>query len=193
MNDCLTGEDTIPAAIELQSQLSDPFNVGGFLLWKWNTSESPVLDLPSDLKDLGAIQKFHETTPEQYTKTLGIEWNSKSDQFRLTISELPDLSHLTKRQLVSDAARTFDVFGWFSPTLIKAKILQRVWEGRIDWDDPVPLPIREDWLHWRTELHLLSMKFIPRCYFDKSTQVTSFELHGFSDASEHAHAAAVYL
>ena len=146
VDDCLTGEDTIPAAIELQSQLSDLFNVGGFLLRKWNASESAVLDrLPSDLKDLGAIHKFHETTQEQYTKTLGIEWNSKSDQFRLTISELPDLSHLTKRQLVSDAARTFDVLGWFSPTLIKAKILlQRVWESRIDWDDPVPLPIRED-------------------------------------------------
>ena len=68
-----------------------------------------------------------------------------------------------------------------------------MWEHRIDWDDTVPLPIHNDWLQWRTELHRLSGKSIPRCYFDKSTQIISFELHGFSDASEHAYAAIVYL
>ena len=68
-----------------------------------------------------------------------------------------------------------------------------MWEHRIDWDDTVPLPIHNDWLQWRMELHLLSEKSIPRCYFDKSTQIISFELHGFSDASEHAYAAVVYL
>ena len=51
MDDCLTGEDTIPAAIELQSQLSNLFTEGSFLLRKWNASEPAVLDnLPSDLK-----------------------------------------------------------------------------------------------------------------------------------------------
>jgi len=82
VDDCLTGEDTIPAAIELRSQLSNLFTEGSFLLRKWNCSEPAVLDnLPSDLKDLGATQKFQEVTQEQYTKTLGIEWNSNSDQF----------------------------------------------------------------------------------------------------------------
>ena len=195
VDNCLTGEDTIPAAIELRSQPSNLFTEGGFLLRKWNCSELAVLDnLLSDLKDLGATQKFQEITQEQYTKTLGIEWNSNSDQFQLTISKLPDLNGITKQQLVSDIAKTFDVLGWFSPTLIKAKILlQRVWEHRIDWDDKVPLPIHNDWLQWRTELHLLSEKSIPRSYFDKCTRVTSFELHGFSDASENAYAAVVYL
>ena len=129
-------------------------------------------NLPSDLKDLGATQKFQEITQEQYTKTLGIEWNSNSDQFRLTISKLPDLNSITKRQLVSDIAKTFDVLGWFSPTLIKAKILfQRVWEHRIDWDDKVPLPIHNDWLQWRTELHVLSEKSIPRSYLTNALEL----------------------
>lgn len=97
VDDCLTGEDTVPAAIELQSQLSNLFTEGGFLFRKWNASEPAVLDnLPFDLKDLGTAQKFQETTPDQYTKTLGIEWNSQSDQFRLTISKLPDLNSITK-------------------------------------------------------------------------------------------------
>ena len=110
VDNCLTGEDTVPAAIELRSQLSNLFTEGGFLLQKWNASEPAVLDnLPSDLKDLGATQKFQETTPDQYTKTLGIEWNSQSDQFKLAISKLPELDSITKRQLVSDIAKTFGI------------------------------------------------------------------------------------
>ena len=93
-----------------------------------------------------------------------------------------------------DVAKTFNVSGWFSPSTIKAKILlQRLWEQRVDWDDSVPSSIQEAWLHWRSELHLLSEKPIPRCYFDKSADIVSFELHGFCDASGHAYTAVVYL
>ena len=132
--------------------------------------------------------------PDQYTKTLGIEWNSNSDHFHLTVSTLPPLKDITKRELVSDIAKTFDILGWFAPVIIKVKILcQRLWEQRVDWDDMVPEPIYKEWLEWRSDLDTLSTKHIPRCYFDKSTQITSFQLHGFSDASENAYAAAVYL
>ena len=109
--------------------------------------------------------------PEGYTKTLGLEWNTNMD--------LPPLKKVTKYLLISDIAKTFDVLGWFAPTLVKAKILlQQLWEEKIDWDDPVPQAIREAWLQWRYELHLLVSKTIPRCYFPKSAQVTSFQLHG---------------
>lgn len=37
--------------------------------------------------------------------------------------------------------------------LVKVKIhLQRLWEEKVDWDDPVP----DVWLQWRNELKLLS-------------------------------------
>ena len=125
---------------------------------------------------------------------MGIEWNSLSDHFLLTVSELSPLDGLTKRILVSDVAKTFDVLGWFSPSTIKVKILlQRLWECKIDWDEPVPVPIRDAWLRWRSELHILSTKLIPRYYFSKNACVQSVELHGFSDASEEAYAAIVYL
>ena len=31
--------------------------------------------------------------------------------------------HITKRALVSDIAKTYDILGWFSPAIIKVKIL----------------------------------------------------------------------
>lgn len=76
---------------------------------------------------------------------------------------------------------------------MKAKILlQHCWEQKLNWDDPLPSAIQDAWYNWCSELHLLAEKRIPR-YFDKSSQITSLELHGFCDASEHAYAAVVYL
>ena len=116
------------------------------------------------------------------------------DHFRLTISDPPPLTNITKRSLVSDIAKTFDILGWFSPSTIKVKILlQQLWEQKVGWDDSVPPHIRDTWFHWRLELHLLSEKHTPRCYFDKATRVSSVELHGFCNASELAYAAVIYL
>ena len=108
---------------------------------------------------------------EEYTKTLGIEWNAESDHFRLTVSKIPDLK---------DIAKVYDVLGWFSPCVIKVKILlQKVWERKISWDDEVSPDILETWIKWRSELTCLPNKLIPRCYFPHDFSVTSTELHGF--------------
>ena len=193
VDDALTGADSVEQALEAQSQLQGLFSQAGFVLRKWNSSEPSVLQrIPPDLLDSNSTYVISDT--EEYTKTLGLEWNPNLDYFRLTVADLPPLENVTKCLLVSDIAKTFDVLGWFAPTLIKAKILlQRLWEQKVDWDDPVPQTIREAWLQWRCELSLLANKPIPRCYFPKTVQVTSFQLHGFSDASELAYAGVVYL
>ena len=192
VDDGLTGADSTEEAIELQKQLQDLFSQGGFLLRKWNSNDPAILQhISSELKD---SQTMHTITDvETYTKTLGIEWNTTSDHFRLTIADLPPLTNVTKRLLVSDIAKTFDVLGWFSPTIIKVKILlQRLWELKVDWDEPVPHIIKEAWLQWRSELQCLSEKHVSRCYFPKGV-IESIQLHGFSDASEDAYAGVIYL
>ena len=66
---------------------------------------------------------------------------------------------------------------------MKAKILlQLLWSEKVGWDDPVPDSLLEEWLQWRSELHLLSSHHIPRCYYSKGATITSMQLHGFSDA-----------
>ena len=189
VDDGLTGADSVQEATELQRQLQDLFSQGGFLLRKWNSSDSQAIQhLTVDLEDTKSTQEMPST--EEYTKTLGIHWHVPKDCFKLSLPSPTPLETLTKRGLVSDVAKTFDALGWFSPSTIKTKILmQQLWELKVDWDDPVPDEIHDAWLQWRNELHLLSQKAIPRCYFDKKSQVLSTEIHGFSDAS----AAVVYL
>ena len=193
VDDGLTGADTVDEAVELHNQLQSLFNEGGFLLRKWNSSDPTVLQhIKPELRELQPIHLMPDS--QEYTKTLGIEWNVALDHFRITISDLPPLDHLTKRMLVSDIAKTFDVLGWVSPTIIKAKIfLQKLWEEKVGWDDPVPSTIRQAWSQWRAELSLLSERHIPRCYFPKDATIVSVQLHGFSDASEQAYAGVVYI
>ena len=177
----------------LQQQLQGLFAKGGFLLRKWNSNAASVIQtLPPELQDSRSILSITES--QGYTKTLGVEWHSKLDHFRLTTNEPPSFDNLTKRGLVSDIAKTFDVLGWFSPTMVKAKILlQRVWEVGVDWDQDISQYIAEEWLRWRMELKLLSKKHISRYYFHEDASIKELQLHGFCDASENAYASVVYL
>ena len=70
---------------------------------------------------------------------------------------------------------------------------QQLWQVKLDWDDVVPDDICELWVRWRRELGLLPNKQIPRCLISKDSQVLSTQLHGFSDASERAYSAVVYI
>ena len=122
---------------------------------------------------------------------LGLEWSPGQDSFRLTMSDLPSVTILTKRSLTSDIARIFDVLGWFSPTLIQLKILlQPLWETKIDWDDPVPDDIEDTWRSWRAELPMIKNILIPRCYMyvPKCHDAGHLRLHGFCNAPEKTYA-----
>ena len=122
VDDGLTGADTIVDAVSLQQQLQSAFERGGFLLGKWNSSYPLVLDQIS--VELGDARPAHGISDANNSnKTLGLEWDVTSDCFHLTFAEWPSVEVITKRVVVSDIAKTFDVMGWFAPTIISMKIL----------------------------------------------------------------------
>ena len=193
VDDYLGGADSPQEAIELQKEMHSLFLKGGFLLCKWGSSEPSVLEsIPADLRD--SLATIILSDSDRYTKTLGVEWNATTDTFRVSVPELPRIECMTKRSLISDIAKTFDVLGWYSPTIVKAKILlQMLWLEKIGWDDCVPEAILEEWSRWRQQLPLLSTHCISRCYYPKEAVIVASQLHGFSDASERAYSSAVYL
>ena len=72
VNDCLTGAVTVERAILLYHQLLDLFNHCGFLLQKWNSSDSAVLkSIDTVLQD--SLVVLNISGSEEYTKPLG--WN----------------------------------------------------------------------------------------------------------------------
>ena len=122
MDDGLAGADDIDTAIKLKKESQELFSRGRFLTYKWNSSELAVLQhINPKLQDVGDTHLIADV--KDSTKTLGLQWETNADQFHVTISQAPSAGEITKRTLISDIARVFDVLGWLSPAVIKVKIL----------------------------------------------------------------------
>ena len=66
---------------------------------------------------------------------------------------------------MSDIARTYDILGWFAPSIVVMMILlQRLWEANLDWDEEVSQDIQFKHLAWREQIPVLQAKAIPRYY-----------------------------
>ncbi len=193
VDDCLTGAESVTEATELRAQLNGLLGQGNMQLRKWRSSSRSVIDsVPEDLREQEVVQEL--PTPNELHKALGIYWDTCRDSLHISTSSLKPSEELTKRNLTSDIARTFDVLGWIAPAILLLKLLmQRFWELQLAWDDPVPDSIATIWLSWRNQIPALAKRPIPRCYFSLDQDRLSVQLHGFADASESAYAAVVYI
>ncbi len=110
-----------------------------------------------------------------------------------TSINLSDSYSASKRGVISDIARTFDVLGWIDPVILPMKLLYRdLWQTKVDWDDTISQEHQDRHSMWREELPLLKEVRLPRCYFG-GEKPSTIQLHGFSDASQEAYGAVVYL
>ena len=127
------------------------------------------------------------------TKTLGVSWTAREDQFLFHYSPPSKDFEFTKRNVLKKTATLFDPLGFLSPFVVRAKLfMQQAWVDALEWDEVLPSERREQWKTWFGELPLLEEIKIPRCLKDTSREENSISLHTFSDASEKAYAAAVY-
>ncbi|GFR27766.1 integrase catalytic domain-containing protein [Trichonephila clavata] len=99
---------------------------------------------------------------------------------------------VTKKSVISTIARIFDPLGLIGPVITRAKIFLRfLWQLKLDWNDPLPSNLVSYWKSFIDALESINCLNIPRyCLQDKSIGT---ELHGFSDSSEKAYGAALYL
>lgn len=98
----------------------------------------------------------------------------------------------TKRHLLSVIAQIWDPLGFFTPTVIKIKILmKKIWTLKIDWDEELPSFIITSWLAIYSELELLNNFEIPR--YLKTSERSKCTLFGSADSSEQAYGAVVYI
>ncbi|XP_021959868.1 uncharacterized protein LOC110855787 [Folsomia candida] len=126
------------------------------------------------------------------TMVLGLIWDKYEDTLSCDIKmgNLPD--KFTKRSVLSMVHKVYDPIGFSCPALIKPKmLLQKAWERKTGWDEPLPMEEAKEFKKWCEELPHLKSIHLPRFMKLESTRV--LQMHVFCDASQDAYAAVVFL
>ncbi|XP_065094995.1 uncharacterized protein LOC135716231 [Ochlerotatus camptorhynchus] len=188
VDDLTSGAKSEEEAIRLIKAINEIIESAGFTLRKWSSNSAAVLKSLPEVSITAVQIQFPDE--RNSVKALGIHWIPDIDVFTLKVNLQIDGPN-TKHQLLSDSARLFDPFGWFAPVIVRAKILfQHCWLYDLNWHDPLPPVVEEMWVDLKANLHHLEKIRIPRCAANYDNHI---ELHGFSDASEEAYSAVVYL
>lgn len=190
MDDFQSGAETIAAAKQLKQEVSQILASGGFILRKWMSNERETI---SDETDAPGIDHYISDEGSEH-KTLGLCWNSAEDYLHFSVKTQCQSSrgNITKRLILSAIAQLFDPLGIIGPIIIRAKILlQHLWKYKLDWDDEVPSEIGIQWDNLRNHLgDLVTIKIPRRVICDNCCNL---QLHCFSDASEAAYGACIYV
>lgn len=189
VDDILSGASTETDAIMVAKQINNILKGAGLNLLKWASNSERFMHEISSTSNLS--HAVIDITKENSHKILGLHWIPKNDSFQFKVNMIHDDETLTKRKFLSDASRLFDPLGWLSPVIISIKILfQQLWLHNLSWDDLLPTEINNKWKSIKSELNLIENISIPRyLQFNGNT----IELHGFSDSSQLAYGAALYM
>ena len=194
VDDLLAGANTPEEALELHTSLRQLLLKGGFNLCKWRSSSPLVTQaIEPSLREKLPIKDINDVHSSPHLKALVMEWDSEVDTMSTALNLSTNFTP-TKRGVIADIAKTVDVLGWISPCVITMKILyQQLWEEDLSWDEELPQIYQTHHKLRKDQLPLLAAKRLPRCYYQVDSPHTSVQLHGFSDASEKAYSAVVYL
>lgn len=190
MDDLMTGAETEEDCIRLQQELNNILNSVKFPLRKWCSNSVKVIQCTK--KGVTDPLFTLEIKDGDTVKSLGLQWRPFQDEFHFNISMSSVNSKCTKRTLLSDLNRIFDPLGFLAPALLKGKIfMQQVWALKVDWDCPLSTDIKTRWEAFIKDLEILKNLYVPRKVIPYTSNVIEF--HGFSDASEEAYGACLYV
>ncbi|CDW53743.1 RVT 1 and Peptidase A17 and DUF1758 domain contai ning protein [Trichuris trichiura] len=187
VDDFVTSCNIIEDAHRIVKNTSHLLQTAGFRLTKWSSNVQESLE---------GLAREDVQCEEDVSKVLGMLWDRTSDNFTFKVPTGITLSSPgTKRELVSMAAKLYDPLGLLTPSTIRAKILfQRTWQSGTAWDETLPEDITREWWSWRLELTALPLVTLARRLIPmRKEDVATKDLHVFTDASEDAYGAVVYL
>ncbi|XP_055522910.1 uncharacterized protein LOC129717092 [Wyeomyia smithii] len=189
VDDFIGGAESVAEAIQLRTELSELLAKGGFPLRKWTSNQLSVLKGLSS-EEIGTQSSIKFDTNET-VKALGISWEPESDQFRFDSEIRRRNGPATKRSILSEISQLFDPLGLISPITIKGKMLmQRLWLLPCAWDDEVPAEIAAYWNDFTAQLPKIANFRVGRYALIPNA---SIQLHTYSDASESAYGACMYV
>ena len=197
VDDLHVGGDSNESVVKLYKDASAFFEKGGWHLTKFASNSREVMEaIPSEERHPHAIVDMDQENPDVAT-TLGLKWNTELDEFSIKVTDkvlnIPEV--ITKHVVLRIMSAIFDIFGFISPFVIRAKILiQDIWKLSVSWDDPLPHQIVQIFSQWANELEKIKNISIPRYLFNGGiNRLDALDIHGFCDASEKAYGCVIYV
>ncbi|XP_046480969.1 uncharacterized protein [Neodiprion pinetum] len=187
VDDLLRGAPTIEETINLRNEVVALLKRGGFNLRQCASNDIRVLEgLPATKVNLQLL-----AGDDPNLKTLGVFWNSETDNLIYTVKPINLSSRFTKRTIFSETARIFDLLGLVNPVIVHAKlIMQELWRMKLDWDESIPTWLHTKWTEFAGQLNLLNQLSFHRNLHKNAKDI---QVHGFCDASEKAYGACIHL
>lgn len=183
VDDLITGSNDLELLKLIKINVQNILSSAGFQLHKFNSN---VFELRNVNSENNSIHISNEDK-----RTLGIIWNSNTDNFTYSNKNLIQYPEITKRTILSLTAQLYDPLGILAPIIILAKlIIQELWQLNLTWDESVPMNTHLKWLNFKEKLKFLNKISIQRHVLISNH--TRLELHAFADASERAYGACVY-
>ncbi|XP_047986591.1 uncharacterized protein LOC125226606 isoform X1 [Leguminivora glycinivorella] len=191
VDDYLSGSSTIEDTIRLCKGVISTLKSAQFNLRKFQSNNKYILEQIAPNSETNNILDIASTDRNSSSKTLGLNWICDSDMMSFAISiEFNEI--VTKRHILSVISQIFDPLGLVNPCIVEAKIvMQRLWIEKCSWDHEVSQEIKEMWLSFVKTLPLLNYLMVPRWVIADNS--VSHEIHVFSDASERAYGACLYI
>ena len=121
-------------------------------------------------------------------RALGVHWNIENDYlgFKINLKDKP----LTRRGMLSTISSLYDPLGIVAPFVLEGrKILQKLCQLKVGWDEKIRDNLKKDWVCWRNKLPKLETIYKP----DNFGNVMKAEVHHFSGASEEGYGQCSYL
>lgn len=191
-DDLLSGSSSESGAINLCKGVAHVLSTAKFYLRKWQSNSTHILnELFSGVNVHTNTKLDLSNNTNSSSKTLGLHWICQSNTLSFSI-DIELHKKITKRHILSVISQIFDPLGLVGPCVVEAKIImQKLWVNRCSWDEEVSSEIQQAWSSFANTLHCLNELQIPRWILSEFCD--KVEIHTFSDASERAYGACVYI
>ena len=191
VDDLLTSVKSVGAAVHLIKGATKILAKGGFRIRGWMSNRKEVLATVSE-KDRADPTLDLDLDELPLERALGVRWHVGEDVFLFRV--VPPGKPATKRGVLSTMSSLYDPLGFVCPVGLEAKkLMQRLWQRQLGWDDPLPVEERPKWEKWKLELAELEQLKVSRCYRKTQEEVRETSLHLFADASTEGYGMCAYL
>ena len=134
------------------------------------------------------VHRFN-SDEDKIENVLGLRWYCNYDELGCSIQCQP-VVRINRRTVLSFVQKVFDPLGMVAPAMLLPKmILQQSWKIKLNWDEPLPADLMDEFNAWMMQLSALGDCKIPRHINMNKTST----LHVFVDASQHGMGACIFL